>query len=112
MSAQEHLDDVAERQERARPTASRLIRERIIQAALHWQHFYPYHIDSTGIDPWELACVGSCFRILLKDGIIEKTGAYTRSKKEASGARTVFQYRLRSERKALEILNQNKTQPS
>jgi len=109
MSAQQHLDVIAQRQERARPKASRLIRQRIIEAALHWQSFYPHHVNLTGVDPWSLNCVGSAFRVLLKYGVIEQTGRHRRSRKEASGSRRVFEYRLRSERKALEILNENRT---
>lgn len=86
------------------PVSAQRIARRICRAALLWQSFYPFHIDLKDVPPSSLNRVGTAFQMLIRKGIIEKTGQYRRSRRDSSSGRTVFEYTLANEAKALRFL--------
>ncbi len=93
MNVDDHLNQVALRQTLFKPGTMREIACRIMESMLSLGMAYPDEMAIPPLDKKDSNCVGSAVRCLTKAGLIERTGLYRRSGKEASAGRTVFQYR-------------------
>jgi hypothetical protein len=89
------LDDVAIKQLMWKPGPMRTAAVSIVRAALENRTFWP---DTLGLEETigskDKNCIGSAFRILIKTGIIRKTGDWRQSRQDDSRGRTVFEYTL------------------
>ncbi len=101
------LDDVAIKQLLWKPSQMRDVACSIVGSMLYHRVAYADEVSLPALKKDDVNAVGSSWRNLTRTGIVEKTGRFRRSKKEASNGRTVWEYRLMSERLAYTFLKRN-----
>ena len=110
MNPDTHLDDVTIRQLTWKPSVARNVAGRIVQAALLEGFIWPDEVCYDGVPSLTAAdanCIGTAWRNLTKQGILQRGSNYRRSTSDRSKGRTIFCYALASAARARTFLRRN-----
>lgn len=104
-----HLDDVIIRQLTWKPSTCQQIALAIV--AFFTAHPFNSHftdeVDLSFVSKSDTSCIGTAWRNLCRNDILEHGTNFRRSKKEASKGSTIFDYRLKSVARAKTFLQRN-----
>lgn len=106
----EDLNEVAIKQLIWKPGPMRTAAVQIVNAAMDSGIVWPDQIDFSGVEEQDKNCIGTAFRLLMKESIIMRTDRFRRSESGASKGRTIFGYRLLDPLKAATFLARHKSE--
>mgnify|MGYP006288136807 CR=1 FL=1 len=110
MNTDQTLDAITLKQLTWKPTVARSVAVRIVQHATMCDHLFPDEVDFENIPSLTEAdknCIGTAWRNLVKQGILERGVNFRRSTAPNANGRTVFAYRLASVGLAKTFLERN-----
>lgn len=104
------LDEITIKQLTWKPTVARNVAVRIVQTALASDHLFPDEVIFEGVPSLTEAdknCIGTAWRNLVNQGILERGTSFRRSTAPNANGRTVFAYKLASVGLAKTFLERN-----
>lgn len=103
-----HLQEVLVNQLTWKPGAARNAAVRIVKHALECEGvLWPDEVDLDTVHADDRNCIGTAYKNLAKQGILEHGASFRRSRSEGSRGRTIFSYRLASRARAELFLRRN-----
>ena len=104
-----HLSDVVINQLTWKPTTCQQIAISIVNFFVHHPHGFHFtdEADLSFVDSDSKNCIGTAWKRLTTQGIIERGNNFRRSTSEHSAGRTIFDYRLASVARAKTFLQRN-----
>lgn len=114
-SASFALDDVTIKLLTWKPGPVRAVAVAVVRKAIENNYAYellwPDEVILDFVMPQDSAAIGIAWKLLIKAGIVAKTGMFRRSKTEHSKGRTIFCYQVESMALAKTFLARNGAQP-
>ena len=101
------LDSIATNQFLWKSDSMRRVGIAIVESAMNSTTLWPDGVNFDWLPADDSGCVGNCYRLLMKTGILARTGQYRRSVSKASNGRTISEYKILSVAKAKTWLARN-----
>jgi hypothetical protein len=102
------LDAIAAGQFIWKTDAMKRIGVEIVERAMRKPTLWPDSLKLDWLAGDDVNCIGNCYRLLLRHGIIAQTGRHRRSQSTKRNSGVVFEYRIDSVAKANTFLTRNK----